>query len=107
MLQVLHNIVDNAIKYGDEVRAIAIKAFVEGRSLRVAIADQGVGIPPEEIHRVFEKFFRGRRSSETGSGLGLAITQRIVHDHGGTVSIGRTEPRGTIVTITLPLGARP
>src|SRR5262249_26119189 len=101
ILQVLENLVDNAIKYSGDARSLAISGRVNGKGVTVAVQDSGIGIPPDEIEHVFEKFFRGRRSAESGSGLGLTIARRIVEEHGGAIAIQSTET-GTVVEITLP-----
>lgn len=104
LLQVLDNVIDNAIRYSKQSHALSIEATAGVGTVRVDIGDQGVGIPGDEIDRVFERFFRGRGSVEGGSGLGLTIARRIVHDHGGTIAIRPAQPVGTVVSITLPAG---
>jgi signal transduction histidine kinase len=104
MLQVIENLVDNAIKYSGDARSLAISGRVNGKGVTVAVKDTGIGIPPDEISHVFEKFFRGRNSAESGSGLGLTIARRIVNDHGGEIAIQSSPETGTVVEITLPVG---
>jgi signal transduction histidine kinase len=70
------------------------------------IADKGQGIPPDELPRVFDKFFRGRNSSSSGSGLGLAIVQRIVKDHHGEVHLDSVVGSGTVAEVILPVSER-
>jgi signal transduction histidine kinase len=104
MLQVIENLVDNAIKYSGDARNLAISGRVNGKGVTVAVKDRGIGISPDEISHVFEKFFRGRNSAESGSGLGLTIARRIVNDHGGEIAIQSSPETGTVVEITLPVG---
>ena len=66
------------------------------------VADTGIGIPREELDRVFDRFFRGRSAKAGGSGLGLTIARRVVEDHGGTIGIRSIVGEGTVVTIALP-----
>jgi signal transduction histidine kinase len=98
----LNNLVDNAIRYSRDRRSIAIAARQHGHAVTLDVADQGIGIPSDELERVTRKFFRGRGSVSGGSGLGLAIVDRIVSDHGGTLDIRSDEGHGTTVSVTIP-----
>lgn len=103
---VLQNILDNAIKYSHPGSLITITITVDREQVSVAIADHGVGIPENQLHRVFTKFFRGDnvvRMQTEGSGLGLFIVKNIVRNHGGDVHIDSKENKGTTVTFTIPL----
>jgi signal transduction histidine kinase len=99
-------LVDNAIKYtpaGGEIRLSLSKA---GGMAQVSVADTGMGIPPEELALVFERFYRGqsqRRSSPGGVGLGLAIAKAIAEGHQGTISVVSEPGTGTTFTVSLPL----
>jgi signal transduction histidine kinase len=97
------NLLDNAIRYSDDRRQLAVRANVVGRDVVLEVADSGVGIPPLEIEQVTQKFFRGSSSLSGGSGLGLAITKRIVTDHSGRLSIQSELGVGTTVALTLPI----
>ncbi len=77
-------------------------APAERRVVRIAVVDQGIGIPAGERDKVFEKFYRVEGAPAGGSGLGLAIARRVVEDHGGTITIGGAAPQGTSVEIVLP-----
>jgi signal transduction histidine kinase len=101
LLQVLDNVIDNALKYSPEGKVLSIKASVDRDVLHLVIRDQGVGIPVDERDKVFRKFYRGAGSVAGGSGLGLAITRRVIEDHGGQVTIADAPPRGTAVDIQL------
>jgi signal transduction histidine kinase len=96
------NLIDNAIRYSPDSKALIIDATRDGDFLSIAVTDRGRGIPPEEIDHVTRKFFRGRSAVRNGSGLGLAIVKRIVTDHGGQLSIRSAVGAGTTVTIRLP-----
>ncbi len=103
--QLLAIVLDNAVKYtaaGDE---IVVTTGTQGQKCLLTVADTGCGIDPEDRERVFERFFRAdkARSRATGGhGLGLSLAQSIVQAHGGTIRLVANEPRGTVVTITLP-----
>lgn len=102
LVQAVANLIDNAVKYSPDERRLSIGAAAEGSRVRLWCSDRGRGIPPEEIPRVFERFYRGRSAGEFGSGLGLSIVRRIVEQHGGTVEITSTAGLGTTVVVHLP-----
>jgi two-component system sensor histidine kinase KdpD len=105
ILQVLANLFDNALKYSEPGTPVEVQATVAGAEGQISVADRGVGIPPEDIERVFDKFYRVQRPGAAGgTGLGLSICKGIVEGHGGRIW---AEPRaggGTIIRFTLPLG---
>lgn len=104
--QVLINLVDNAIKYTPEGGTITISALVEGDEIRIDVADNGVGIPAENLPRIFERFYRvekARTRDMGGTGLGLAIVKHIVKGHGGRVDVKSVIGKGTVFSIFLPL----
>ena len=98
----LNNLIDNAIRYSNDARHLAIGAHASAGTVTLEVSDHGVGIPDDEVDRVTRKFFRGRSSVSGGSGLGLAIVDRIVSDHGGTLQIRSREGQGTTVSVTMP-----
>jgi len=106
MARALGNLVDNAIQHsphGAEVRLGA--AADDDGEVELVVADHGLGIPAEDLRRVFERFYRGDRARSTnGSGLGLAIAREIVEGHGGTIDIESTLGRGTRVVVRLAGG---
>lgn len=101
ILQVLDNLLDNAIRYSNGNRALEIDASSSGQRVWLRITDQGRGIPRDELPRVFDRFFRGRGASSGGSGLGLAIAERIVKDHGGSIRLQSQIGQGTTAEVTL------
>jgi signal transduction histidine kinase len=105
--QALANLVDNAIKYSGEERSIAVAAYRDGDRLALSVTDRGIGIPPAEHARIFEKFYRVGRSEtqgRRGSGVGLALVRHIAEAHGGSVSVQSAPGQGSRFTLRLPLG---
>lgn len=104
IVQVLVNLIDNALKYSPRESPIEIRASVQGDQVRVQVMDRGVGIPAEDLPRVFDKFFRVQRPDMvSGTGMGLAICKGIVEAHGGTITAENRLGGGTLITFTLPL----
>jgi len=83
--QVLTNLLTNAIKFTPEKGVITLKLTEEDAHIQVEVMDTGIGIPPEDLPRIFEEFYRGRNIETEGAGLGLAIAKRIVEGHGGAI----------------------
>jgi two-component system sensor histidine kinase KdpD len=105
IVQVLVNLIDNAIKYSPEGSPIDIQARITGAFLEIQVADRGIGIPPEDLSRVFDKFYRVQRpESVSGTGLGLSICKGIAEAHGGFIGAENRGGGGTIITLALPVG---
>jgi two-component system phosphate regulon sensor histidine kinase PhoR len=105
--QVLVNLLDNAIKYTQEQGSITISAADTEDMVRVSLADTGVGIPPSDLPRIFERFYRvdtARSREQGGTGLGLAIVKHIIQIHGGNIVVESTPGKGSIFTFTLKKG---
>jgi signal transduction histidine kinase len=104
--QALSNLVDNAIKYAGEERVIVVDARQDGDRLALSVTDRGIGIPPAEHARIFEKFYRVGRSEtqgRRGSGVGLALVRHIAQAHGGDVTVQSAPGQGSRFTLWLPL----
>jgi len=104
--QVLLNLVDNAVTYNRPRGSVALTLRRDGDRARLAITNSGPGIPPDQLPRVFDRFYRGdlaRQIRADGSGLGLSIAQWIVHAHGGTIAMASEPGRQTTITIELPM----
>lgn len=102
--QVLINLLDNAIKYTPEKGTITINAADEGKMLKISVTDTGMGIPPKDLPRIFERFYRvdeARSREQGGTGLGLSIVKHIVQAHGGTLSVESTVGKGSTFSFTL------
>jgi signal transduction histidine kinase len=100
---VLDNVIDNALRYSTDKRRIVVRARSRPPLVEIAVIDNGVGIPADEVGRVELRFVRGRRAGQAGSGLGLAIASRIVRDHGGDFALESTVGQGTTVFLRLPV----
>jgi signal transduction histidine kinase len=100
--QVFLNLILNAQNAMPRGGRLHIEVRREGEAVVLRFADTGVGIPPENLDRIFEPFFT-TRSSQGGTGLGLAVSQRIVENHGGTLTVESPPGQGAIFTIRLPL----
>jgi two-component system sensor histidine kinase SenX3 len=102
------NLVENAVAYSPEGSRVVVSRRGDGDRVDISVADQGIGIPPEELDRVFERFYRSDRARSRatgGTGLGLAIVKHIATNHGGRVDV--TSAPGVGSTFTLRLPARP
>ncbi|MBC7222671.1 MAG: PAS domain-containing sensor histidine kinase, partial [Anaerolineae bacterium] len=102
--QVVLNLVHNAIKFTPAGGRIHIAARQVGAEVQVSVADTGIGIPPEELDRIFERFYKADRArSRGGTGLGLAIAKHVVQAHGGRIWAESAEGRGSTFFFTLPV----
>jgi two-component system, OmpR family, sensor histidine kinase BaeS len=105
MVQVLGNVVSNALRYTPEGGDVILSATSLPDAIQLAVGDTGTGISPEKLPNIFERFYRSdesRHKHGDESGLGLAIAKSIVEAHGGTISASSEVGKGTILTITLP-----
>jgi len=114
--QVLVNLLENAAKYAPEGSLIQVRGRVEGREVRLSVADEGVGIPARDLPHVFDSFFRATRGDRVapGTGLGLAIARGMVEAMGGRIEAQSPRPDlpadghpGTVVTLWLPMTGSP
>lgn len=104
MNRALYNILVNCIKYTESHETkVSVRAYLVNKEwVRIEIEDNGMGISPENLSKIFEKFYRERRNIESGSGLGMTITKKIVENHGGIITVDSKLNEGTTVTIELP-----
>jgi two-component system sensor histidine kinase KdpD len=104
MVQVFVNLLENAVKYSPENSLIEVCALRDDSQARLQILDRGVGIPADDLARVFDKFYRVRRpESVSGTGLGLSISKGIVEAHNGQIRALERDGGGTILEVELPL----
>jgi signal transduction histidine kinase len=106
--QVLQNLLQNAVKYSPEGGPLEVRAEPCGVQVCVAVADQGLGIPPDAIPHLFDRFYRAgntRRQQLAGLGIGLFVVREIVTLHGGTIEVASREGQGSVFTVHLPLAA--
>jgi two-component system, OmpR family, sensor histidine kinase BaeS len=104
MHEIVVNLLTNALKFTPSGGQVTVETHQSGDSGRLRVIDTGIGIPPEDLPRITERFYRGARSSEVaGSGIGLAIVSELIRAHQGTLEIESELGRGTAVTVTLPL----
>src|SRR5207249_795901 len=102
----LRNLLENALTYTDSGGRINLAARVDGDMVTLSVADTGVGIPPEHLPHVFEKFFRvPGQTRASGTGLGLAVVHEIVTAHGGRITCDSRPGAGTTFRLSLPIAA--
>ena len=105
MEQVITNIVSNAVKYNKPGGSVAVSVRWEEPDVVIRVQDTGLGIPQEDLPRLFERFYRvdkARSREKGGTGLGLAIAKEIVEHHSGTIAVESQLDVGTTVTIRIP-----
>jgi len=108
--QALFNLLDNAAKYAASGSTIRLRGWRDGDAELLQIIDEGVGIPVDDLERIFDKFYRTRKADQVraGTGLGLAISRGFIEAMGGTiVAANRTDRPGAMFTISLPVPAQP
>lgn len=106
LTQAIFNLVDNAVKYTPESGSITLSVLKSGQWALVRVADTGIGIPPEELPRIFDRFYRvdkARSRSKGGTGLGLPIVKAIAEYHGGRVTVESAPASGSVFTLWLPV----
>lgn len=104
--QVLINLLDNAFKYTPSGGQVRLSAWLENERLKVAVADNGIGIPKDDLGRIFERFYRvdkARSREKGGTGLGLSIVKHIVESYGGKIEVESSLHQGSVFTFTLPI----
>ena len=104
----LFNLVDNAVRFTPAGGAVTVSAQRHNGSVEVRVADTGVGIPPEHLPRLFERFYRvdpSRSREDGGTGIGLAIARSVVEAHGGHIRAESELGAGSVFTFDLPVAA--
>jgi PAS domain S-box-containing protein len=108
LMQVLDNLIANAVKFSHRNRRVHVKAAYDGGTWRIDVTDSGIGIPPEEAGLLFSRFVRAsnaRTAGLPGTGLGLSIVKVLVEMHGGHVEVDSTLGRGSTFSVYLPVPA--
>jgi signal transduction histidine kinase len=101
---VFANLISNAVKYSPDAGLVRIVAWLEDENAVIAVSDQGVGIPADELPKLFQRFFRARTSAGIiGTGYGLNIVKQFVELHGGGIEVESVEGKGSTFTVRLPL----
>jgi signal transduction histidine kinase len=103
--QALANLIDNAIKYSERRKVLTVAAAFQDGGIALTVGDEGIGIPPAEQVRIFDKFYRVGRSEtqgRRGSGVGLALVRHVAEAHGGRVSVASGPGEGSRFTLWLP-----
>ena len=106
ILQVLGNLVGNAIKFTPNGGTITVHAEPAEGHVLVSVADTGPGIPDEYVPHIFERYWKGKREGRSGTGLGLYIAKGIVDAHGGRIWLESKVGVGSTFFFTIPIGAR-
>ena len=106
LIMAIHNLIENAINYSPENTKVSVTTNIEEDIVEISVTDQGIGIPEEELDRIFERFYRvdPARSRETGgTGLGLSIVKHVSNKHGGEVKVWSSPNVGSTFALRLPI----
>lgn len=104
LFQVFSNLGGNAIKFTPDGGRVTIRARQDDEAVAFDIVDTGPGIPPDDLPRIFDRYWQARKTAGLGSGLGLTIAKGIVEAHGGRIAVSSVPGEGTAFTFTIPLG---
>ena len=107
--QVLVNLLSNAVKFTPDGGVVRVDASCDGTTWHIVVSDNGIGIPADEQKHLFEQFYRGSNAPDRppGTGLGLVISKAVIERHHGSITVESEADTGTVVTVRLPIGARP
>ena len=98
------NILDNALKYSSSGSPVDIEGRQIDQEISLTVSDQGIGIPPQDLDHVFDKFYRVQRPEKiNGTGLGLSISRGIIEAHGGHIEAENRPQGGTVIRLLLPI----
>ena len=102
----VQNVVANAVKYSPRGATVDVATEIRDSTVRIRVADRGLGIDAEDLPHIFKPFYRGRRAIDAevrGSGVGLSVVRHVVDAHHGRIQVDSRPGDGTTVTVTLPL----
>ena len=105
--QVLANLLDNAVKFSDPGGLVRVSIKIRSDHVQVQVADPGIGIAPEEIHKIWDRLYRGPNATQKGLGLGLSVVRAVVRAHMGDVEVTSKPDSGSLFTLRLPLNKQP
>ncbi|MEZ5935657.1 MAG: HAMP domain-containing sensor histidine kinase [Alphaproteobacteria bacterium] len=106
MRQIFTNLLSNAVKYSPGAEKVWVEGRQDGQDVIIAVRDEGVGIPEQEMNKLFKRFFRASTASGiAGTGIGLNLVKELVEMHGGEVSVSSVEGEGTTFAVRLPVDA--
>lgn len=107
LILAFRNLIDNGLKYTELTNQVDIRGSDDGQHVIVEIADNGMGIPSQELPHIFENLYRGERARGVqGSGLGLPLVERIIQLHSGTIDVRSRAEKGTVFSVKLPISTR-
>lgn len=107
VLRVLDNLIGNAIKYSPEEQPVRVRCFARNGEVMVSVTDEGIGIPSDELSKLFNRFFRSSNARRfKGSGVGLHAARFYMELHGGRISVKTTEGKGSTFTLAFPVPAK-
>jgi signal transduction histidine kinase len=106
LLQVFENLIGNATKFTQPGGRIVVRVTLQNDDVMVSVTDTGVGIAPDAVPHVFDRFWQATSGRRLGAGLGLQITKGIVEAHGGRIGVHSEVGRGTTVFFTIPASPR-
>ncbi len=106
LVRLMYNLISNAVRYSDEGGTVSVSLHRQGSEAVISVRDTGIGIPPEALPHIFERFYRvdkARSRSEGGSGLGLAICKHIAEAHKGRIEVESIVGKGSAFYVKLPI----
>ncbi|MFP5317424.1 MAG: sensor histidine kinase [Acidimicrobiia bacterium] len=107
LVSALYNLMENAVKYSDQGSTVEVGGRTDGHWIELRVRDHGIGIPAQDLERIFERFYRvdrGRSRDTGGTGLGLSIVRHVAGNHGGEITVESREGEGSTFTLRLPTG---
>jgi signal transduction histidine kinase len=107
--QVLHNLIDNAVKFSHNNSSISIETRIKNEKVLISVKDTGIGIPADSIKKIWDRFYKtdlSRGKDKKGTGLGLSIVKEIIQAHQENINVVSTEGVGTEFIFTLPISEK-